>query len=152
MQVFVCHESMALTASILDAKRLNKQIVEAFQLLTDRLPNLHHPAYLYWKEHKEELRNYLWYMCREYTRRYGREHKCSVESVDTGIDSLSFLPDFDVVLLSHRVNLLRKDFNHYSQFFLVDDYESCPEGYYWNAPYGKSSRKSTEEWKTYVKD
>ena len=63
MQVFVCDSSMSRSAQMLDSKRLNKQIVEAFQLVEDRLPNLHHPAYMFWKEHKEELNVYVFPLC-----------------------------------------------------------------------------------------
>ena len=151
MQVFVCDSSMSRSAQMLDSKRLNKQIVEAFQLVEDRLPNLHHPAYMFWKEHKKELRMYMSCLCAEYTRRYGKEHKCAnVASKPTTDSFASFIPEFDLLLLSHRVNLLRKDENWYSQFFSVPlpltDY---PNGYYWNAPYARSSQDSTKAWKKY---
>ena len=147
MQVFICDMSMEKFAAILDDKRLNKQIVEAFQIVEDRLPTLNHPAYLFWKNHKPELRMYMTFLCEEYTKRFGREHKCSSVCLSPETKDFSFIRDFDIVFLSMKVNLLRKNYDWYSKFFCVnksvDDY---PDGYYWSIPYGKSSRKSTEDW------
>lgn len=147
MQVFICDMSMEKSAAILDDKRLNKQIVEAFQIVEDRLPTLNHPAYLFWKNHKPELRMYMTFLCEEYTKRFGREHKCSSVCLSPETKDFSFIRDFDIVFLSMKVNLLRKNYDWYSKFFYVnksvDDY---PDGYYWSIPYGKSSRKSTEDW------
>ena len=147
MQVFICDKSMSKSAKILDPKRLNKQIVEAYQIITDRLPNLHHPAYLFWKDYKDVLRQYLFYLCEEYTRRHKKVHKCSSECMRPTMDDLSFIPCFNLLFLSHRVNLLRKDFDWYSMFFSVDKplYE-YPTGYFWITPYGRDSRRDTMNW------
>ena len=147
MQVFICDRSMKKSATFLDSKRLNKQIVEAYQIIVDRLPNLHHPAYLFWKERKDMLRQYLYYLCEEYTRRYNKIHKCSLECIEPITDDFSTLPNFDLVFLAHKVNLLRKDFDWYSKFFTVErpltDY---PIGYFWNIPYGRNSNRDTTNW------
>lgn len=147
MQVFICDNLMEKSAQFLDNKRLNKQIVEAFQLIEDRLPNYNHPAYLFWKNHKEELRMYMFYLCSEYQKRFHREHKCSNVCLNPIIHSFDWMKDFELVLLSHRVNLLRKDYNWYSKFFSVPkELTEYPIGYYWLSPYAKSSQESTKNW------
>ena len=147
MQVFVCDYKMSRSAQMLDNKRLNKQIVEAFQIVEDRLPNLNHPAYRFWRNHKDELRWYMFYLCEEYTKRFGKVHKCSSVALNPVINSFHFIPYIEVLLLSHKVNLLRKNFDWYSQFFTVehplDDY---PLGSFWNKPYGTTSKSAKQHW------
>lgn len=146
MQVFICDRMMSKSAMMLDNKRLNKQIVEAFQIVENRLPNFNHPAYLFWKNYKEELRMYMFYLCEEYTRRFNKEHKCSSICLNPVINSFGFVPNLKLVLLSHKVNLLRKNYDWYSKFFQIENLSSYPEGYFWSVPYAKSSQKSTKEW------
>ena len=151
MQVFICDRMMSKSAQILDNKRLNKQIVEAFQIVEDRLPNFNHPAYLFWKNYKEELRMYMFYLCMEYKHRFGKEHKCSSVCLNPTINSFSFILDFELVFLSHKVNLLRKNYEWYSKFFEVEtSLDMYPEGYFWIVPYAKSSQKSTKEWIIFI--
>lgn len=48
MQTFLPSPIFAESARILDYRRLNKQIVEGYQILSGRVPNANHPACL-WK-------------------------------------------------------------------------------------------------------
>ena len=52
MQTFLPYRSFSFSAGILDSRRLNKQIVEAYQIITGRVPNKNHPACLMWKGHE----------------------------------------------------------------------------------------------------
>lgn len=151
MQVFLCDISLEKSSKILDSKRLNKQIVEAFQIVTDRLPNFHHPAYLFWKDYKQELRQYMYCLCNEYSNRFHKEHKCSILSIPNEIKTFDFIPNIEYDLYTHKVNLLRKNYEWYSRFFHVEKIDECPEGYYWNVPYGKNSKKQTDCWIQYFK-
>lgn len=118
MQVFLCDFTLEQSAKILDSKRLNKQIVEAFQIVTDRLPNFHHPAYLFWKEYKRELRQYMYCLCNEYSNRFHKEHKCSIMAIPDEIKTFYFIPNIEYNLYAHKVNLLRKNYEWYSQFLI----------------------------------
>lgn len=49
MQTFLPVPDFLETAKILDNKRLNKQIVEAYQIFSGRVPTKNHPACLMWE-------------------------------------------------------------------------------------------------------
>lgn len=146
MQVFICDFNIYVSASILDNKRLNKQIVEAYQILTDRLPNFNHPAYLYWRNYKQELSMYLYVLSEEYTKRFNRVHSCSYLSTYPINNTFSYINNFDLLHLSHKVNLLRKDIVYYSRFYNITNLDTYPVGYYWICPYGRSSITTTNNW------
>lgn len=46
MQTFLPYPNFTASAATLDDRRLNKQVVEAWQILTGRVPNRNHPACL----------------------------------------------------------------------------------------------------------
>ena len=80
MQTFLPYGScFYLSATVLDNKRLNKQILEAYQIYTDRVPTLNHPACLMWANYKHYLRLYIRAMVEEYCLRFGRRHKVDKE-------------------------------------------------------------------------
>ena len=79
MQTFLPFPNIYRSASILDDKRLNKQIVEAFQIYTGRVPTLNHPACLMWEKYKPFLRQYIHACCREYSLRFGKQHSVDME-------------------------------------------------------------------------
>lgn len=157
MQTFLPTPDFYETARILDNKRLNKQIVEAYQILTGRVPTKNHPACLMWEGHEYDLSKYIATLCAEYYMRFGKYHAIS-EHIK-GINYYSFesterpfwLGDA-LFHLAHRINLLRKDFEYYhtKKFFggiSERSLDSYPKGYYW--PIAKpngTAYKDRENW------
>lgn len=114
MQTFLPFAGFQSCAFWLDDKRLNKQIVEAWQIMTGRVPNANHPVCLMWKGREVELGAYAYECCLEYCRRY-KKHGLNDKIRDLAVslnDGYIVLPcsaDFPKVLyISHRVNLLAK--------------------------------------------
>lgn len=148
MQTFLPFSSFQATAKCLDNKRLNKQIIECGQILvalerrnmknnygrwrdkatdewqTRPVPWGNHPAVIMWIGYTGWLRFYRNIMVYEWRARGYKSHAGGEET------SRMFSPwwlgnkDFHE---SHRGNLLRKNFSHYSQFFFGPQYE----GYLW---------------------
>lgn len=127
MQTFLPYSDFGASAKVLDQKRLGKQRVETLQIMNALLvPDYgwqHHPATLMWKGHEESLMMY--------------QHACVVEWIGRGYKdtclgktwklysehrTLSHTPpppwlgELDVHI-SHQSNLVRKDEEHYRQFF-----------------------------------
>ena len=151
MQTFLPFESFSLSARILDNKRLNKQIVEAYQILTDRVPNKNHPACLMWADCKSTLYVYFDHCCCEYERRFNKNHSLTfkVNPLDYTNTAPYFMEKINSPLftLSHRVNLMRKDYNHYSQYIKLEhDISEYPQGYFWPIPNGFKSKENTYDW------
>lgn len=139
MQTFLPYPSFSDSAKVLDRQRLGKQRVENMQIIKALLdPDYgwqNHPAVKMWRGHVNAL--YLYQQCivNEWTGR-GYKDTCLtktyelIKSYDAYADPFSFLlahnvknpyypiwigdPDFH---RSHQSNLLRKDFDYYSQFF-----------------------------------
>ena len=71
VQTFFPHKNVTLSARALDSKRLNKQVLEAYQILkvlSGASPTggwKNHPAVLMWKGHEYSLRSYAWTMLNE---------------------------------------------------------------------------------------
>lgn len=142
MQTFLPSPIFAESAHILDSKRLNKQIIEGYQILSGRVPNANHPACLMWANHKPLLVTYLSAFLNEYFNRMGCHHSLE-EAILTykcvQPKSVSKIPSwlgFPLFHLSHRVNLLRKNYEYYRTkielpFFCLEAY---PTGYYWPVP------------------
>lgn len=63
MQTFLPFASFIHSVECLDDKRLNKQIVEAYQILMGRVPNANHPACLMWRGYEHYLREYATICC-----------------------------------------------------------------------------------------
>ena len=171
MQTFLPYSDFRECARILDNKRLNKQIIEAYQIYTGRVPQKNHPACLMWEKHKSVLPMYIGMMCIEYNARFNKPHSV-VEKVFTvhGDDIHFYLSLWErpvplfarntLVNLSHCVNLIRKDPDFYapqlghrmsflSMFLYSRDVgiDEFPEGYYWPVePVGKKARQDRENW------
>lgn len=165
MQTFLPYLSFTKVANILDNKRLNKQIVEAWQILTDRVPNKNHPACLMWKNNKGTLIIYIKRLCKEYTERFDKVH-----AVQEKINELDTTPYHDkdiffisndseranILCMSHKVNLLRKNFTYYREKFGIET-DSCeflneyPEGYFWPISHGEISGKHSLGWVNYYR-
>ena len=75
MQTFLPSTNFAWAAQMLDSKRLNKQILEGYQILnvlSGQSPTggwRNHPAVLMWKNHEGALLKYLDYMIIEAKQR-----------------------------------------------------------------------------------
>lgn len=119
MQTFLPYADFRKTVKCLDYRRLGKQRVEAYQILkilngeTNRWVN--HPAVLMWRGYENALGLYM--------------NHCILEWVNRGYNNnmrYSTIVASDIVLpswfgdenfhASHRSNLLRKNFEYYSQF------------------------------------
>jgi hypothetical protein len=141
MQTFLPTPDFLETAKILDNKRLNKQIVEAYQILSGRVPTKNHPACLMWEGHEYDLSRYIATLCSEYYMRFGkshaiREHLQGVKFYSFNSTKKPFWLGDGLFHFSQRVNLLRKDFDYYhtKKFFggiSKDSLDRYPKGYYW---------------------
>ena len=124
MQTFLPNEDFRLSASTLDVKRLGKQRCEVLQLLNALSGQskgwVNHPACKMWKGHERMLILYGINICEEWISR-GYKDTCldkilayaKVWPVDTGRPSWLGNDEFH---RSHRSNLLRKSYQHYSHF------------------------------------
>lgn len=150
MQTFLPFADFEMSASSLDNKRLNKQLVECdqiFKALT--LENYgwkNHPAVLMWACHEDALLAYTTAMFYEWCQRTDKEqHKsftniCLREGDRIGrlldnrngwFNEPKWLGD-ERVHQSHRANLTRKDAEWYSNFWE----EEPQEGYWWPTHHG----------------
>ena len=124
MQTFLPYQSFTRSLKCLDDRRLGKQRVEAMQILdalqpysTSRWKN--HPAVKMWRGYERALRCYHDTAIQQWINRgfNNNMRMLSVSSdwpISDNIGKPSWLtPEF---CSAHRCNLLRKDFQHYSQF------------------------------------
>ena len=124
MQTFLPYESFEKSAQTLDWRRLGKQRVEGMQIINaitgkkrkDGKPYkgwINHPCSVMWKDYVPGLKHYTNVIIQEWiTRGYNN----NMEFYDTG---KIIMPDWignEKFHSSHRANLLRKDFDYYSQF------------------------------------
>ena len=124
MQTFLPYPDFQKSAACLDNKRLGKQRVECLQILKALSDPSYgwqkHPAVRMWINHSTALGMYATEICGEWTRR-GFRDTC-LEKINATICILPnnlHLPSWlgnETFHASHRSNLLRKDFAHYSQF------------------------------------
>lgn len=136
MQTFLPYGGFAESAGVLDKRRLNKQRIEAFQILcaiTDPLYGWQsHPAVNMWRGYDQALLHYALVMCETWnliggadnTDLYGR----LIKFFHTGEPVV--YPDWlgdETFHLSHRANLYFKDPEHYGKFWKFD--EQIP--YFW---------------------
>jgi hypothetical protein len=144
MQTFLPSSNFLTSAQMLDSKRLNKQILEGYQILnvlSGQSPSgawRNHPAVKMWKGHELSLHLYVKAMIHEAKLRGIKTDKNeeNIRSLFTKIgDSWGAgLPNwfFDEhklmrVTTTHKVNLFRKDPMYYAHFQTA---ESSP----YNAP------------------
>lgn len=132
MQTFLPYPDFLQSVKVLDYRRLGKQRVETFQVLNillDRTPTKgwrNHPVTRMWAGYEEALKLYQNFTIEEWVKR-GYKNTMQLEQIDM---KHIILPrwfgnkDFH---RSHRSNLLRKDYEYYSQYF---DEPSDLE-YYW---------------------
>lgn len=134
-------------ASILDDKRLNKQISEVrtiVNVLEGRSKGWQsHPAVRMWTKNIECLKLYHNYMLYEWKEVRNRNR----DNFYYNLGEI-YYPEFlwdKRVLLSHKSNLVRKKPDHYMPFFGNVDYGI--DGYYWPVePKTKRAREINNMW------
>jgi len=118
MQTFLPYFNFVKAARCLDNKRLGKQRVEAKQILEILLGKeskwYNHPAVRMWGGYKELLAIYMNTMIKEWISR-GFKNSLPLIYFKSKIKIPYWFGDKRIVI-SHRSNLLRKNFNHYSKF------------------------------------
>lgn len=128
MQTFLPYPNFTQTARILDRQRLGKQRVETLQILNALTnPNKgwqNHPATNMWRGHEHTLTQYGLTICTEWTRR-GYNDTCHQKILDlqeqhhhnwTNTNPPHWLGN-PQLHTSHQSNLLRKNPDHYAQYF-----------------------------------
>jgi hypothetical protein len=157
MQTFVpITSSFEDIAKVLDNKRLNKQALEGWQILMNLLeldPQgshriskgwSNHPAVRMWRGHEMALYYYIQCMVDEWKRRgfkstIGDKAKATVfRAIELGIIKddnmfnpqwMSYQPQYKEIASSHRLALLSKEYEWYSQFNWPEDPGYRPETY-----------------------
>lgn len=156
MQTFVpLTSSFEDIAKVLDNKRLNKQALEGWQILmtlleldpegNHRIPKgwVNHPAVKMWRGHEIALYRYIQAMVDEWKRRgfkstIGDKAHATIkralelgliESESTNPMWLSDFSTFETIASSHRLALLNKDYDWYSQFGWSEDHGQRPATY-----------------------
>ena len=132
MQTFLPYESFEQSAQVLDWRRLGKQRVEGMQII-NAINNptqkgwVNHPATVMWKPYVNALKHYTNIMIREWISR-GYNNNMELYEVDEMVnDDMVHFPHWlgdERVHSSHRANLLRKDYEYYSQFNWTESPES----------------------------
>ena len=139
MQTFLPNKSFKISAQMLDNKRLGKQRVEVLQILKaltlEKYGWKNHPATKMWVGHLNELVQYGTEICLEWRTR-GFKDTC-LEKIQAfhQYDIEQTMPEWwgnEALHSSHRANLIRKDYVHYSKFNWAEmksDYLGT--SYYW---------------------
>jgi hypothetical protein len=130
MQVFVPFDSFAQSVKVLDRRRLQKQILECYQILgaisgwptqdgRARTGYLNHAAVIGWRYHPRALAQYALSAVAEMEARgYKRSCYYATFCEVRGPEDVALPPWIgdEAVHSSHRARLLQKDFDYYSQF------------------------------------
>lgn len=119
MQTFLPYPDFRESAKVLDWKRLGKQRVEALQIYRaitgEALGWKNHPAVLMWQGFPDALAHYFNVVCMRWEiRRF--ENNLPRLPVASAYKMPPWIGDAEFHR-SHRSNLLRKDWEHYSQYF-----------------------------------
>lgn len=122
MQTFLPYDDFQKSVEVLDYKRLGKQRVETFQVLNillERTPTKgwrNHPVTLMWTGYESALKLYQNITIREWVNR-GYNNNMEYEEIVPGTVVMPSWFGDDRFHQSHRSNLLRKDYEYYSQYF-----------------------------------
>lgn len=122
MQTFLPYPDFKKSVEVLDYRRLGKQRVETYQVLNillDRTESRgwrNHPVTRMWRGFEEALKLYQNFTINEWVSR-GYKNNMALEIVDMDNLVFPFWLGHGGIHRSHRSNLLRKDFEYYSQFF-----------------------------------
>jgi hypothetical protein len=150
MQTFLPSGNAIFAAQELDNKRLNKQILEGYQILNVLSGNSptgawrNHPAVLMWKGHEGALLDYVREMISEAKYRGIKTENNEaninrIASKDWNTEKPSWMKDKKVlgrIVATHRANLYRKDPVFYAKYAVAVNHElnkpCCPTcQYYW---------------------
>ena len=120
MQTFLPYDTFEESASVLDYRRLGKQRVEGMQIINAiENPNKqgwkNHPIVIMWTPYVESLKYYTNVMIKEWIR---QGYNNNMEKYELNFLNIKF-PHWlgkEEFHSSHRANLLRKDYEYYSQF------------------------------------
>lgn len=133
MQTFLPSSDFVMCATILDSKRLNKQILEGYQILnvlSGQSPTggwRNHPAVKMWRGHEKSLLSYIRAMIEEAKHRGIKTDK-NEENINALFTKVGHtwgdkLPDwyFDQqklmrIVTTHKANLFDKDPIYYAHF------------------------------------
>ena len=118
MQTFLPYSNFQKTAEVLDWRRLGKQRVEGMQIINTILNPKQkgwqkHPIVIMWTPYVQALMLYTNTIINEWIKR-GYNNNMKLYEIDTM--SMPYWLGKEEFHASHRANLLRKDFKHYSQF------------------------------------
>lgn len=133
MQTFLPSSNFAISANMLDSKRLNKQILEAYQILnvlSGQSPTggwRNHPAVKMWRGHEMILLKYVKSMIKEAKLRGIKTNKneSNIKSLfnkvgqSWGIETPSWMNDENKLMritTTHKANLFHKDPLYYVRF------------------------------------
>lgn len=155
MQTFLPYKDFSMSAEALDSKRLNKQILEGYQILkvlSNKDPHAgwrNHPAVKMWRGHEHLLLDYVMTMVKEADKRGIKTDKNVSNIMDLintyGVDWGFDIPEWyenDVTMkrltTTHKANLYKKDPVYYYNFFsaVAKSNPCCPSRkepckYYW---------------------
>ena len=120
MQTFLPYPDFKQSAQSLDNRRLGKQRVETKQILDVLDGNStgwrFHPAVHMWRGYEKALEMYFNIISMEWINRGYIHNMCLFD-----VKSMFKLPKWfgnEIFHLSHQSNLLRKDSEHYGQYFI----------------------------------
>lgn len=122
MQTFLPYDNFIDSVKVLDYRRLGKQRVETFQVLNILLERTeskgwrNHPVTRMWTGYEEALKLYQNYTILEWIDR-GYNNTMKFEEIDHSSIVYPLWFGQDLFHRSHRSNLLRKDYEYYSQYF-----------------------------------
>ena len=130
MQIFLPYNDFRKSLRVLDNKRLGKQRVETYQIISaiTRRPKLdgtpykgwlNHPCTIMWKDYVPALKLYLNYSIDEWVAR-GFKNTMNMESFEEDIVYPHWFGD-DKFHSSHRANLLKKEPDFYNQYGWTED-------------------------------
>ena len=135
MQTFLPFSDYEQVAQTLDNKRLNKQILEGYQILkilsgaSESGAWRNHPAVLMWKNSEYSLKTYAKTMIKE-----AKARGIKTDKNESNIDALEAIcgeiwgtqkpfwatvssPHINRINITHRANLYRKDPIYYAEFY-----------------------------------
>jgi hypothetical protein len=136
MQTFLPLPDVKESLQCLDARRLGKQRVEAFQICRalqqrkarEKAAWVNHPAVIMWVDYDEYLKYYFNCSLQEWERRGYRNEKLVLVQINESKLETPWWFGNQEVHASHRANLLRKDPQWYRQF----GWSEIPvQGYCW---------------------
>lgn len=152
MQTFLTTSNFATTAQHLDNKRLNKQALEAWQIMMTNLclnpagehrqPKgwYNHPASRMWRGYETTLMEYIDAMCTEWVARgykttiADKAHATLQIALDRQLTPTTkitptWFDQLPEITVTHRTALLCKNYDHYHQFGWSEDTGTAPADY-----------------------